>query len=85
MPIVPLPLKPSKGQPWLNVGDAWYDNVAQFLLDVPAFPRPAAADVTALPFTDRENVSFTGAGQTCTGLRASGTRPRTPASGYKWH
>ena len=23
MPIVPLPLKPSKGQPWLSVGDAW--------------------------------------------------------------
>ena len=29
MPIVPLPLKPAKGQPWLNVGDAWYDNVGQ--------------------------------------------------------
>ena len=65
MPIVPLPLKPAKGQPWLNVGDAWYDNVAQFLLDVPALQAAAAGTQTTLDglngrFATKVNPVFTG-------------------------
>ena len=65
MPIVPLPLKPSKGQPWLNVGDAWYDNVAQFLLDVPALQTAAQTTQSTLDgldgrFAPKVNPTFTG-------------------------
>lgn len=36
MPTVPMPAKPTTGQPWLAVGNAWYDNVQQLIVDVPA-------------------------------------------------
>ena len=44
MPTVPMPAKPTTGQPWLAVGDAWYDNVQQLIVDVPALK----ADVSQL-------------------------------------
>ena len=47
MPYVPLPAKPTAGQTWTAVGDAWYDNVAQLIVDVPAL----RADVTATQST----------------------------------
>ena len=44
MPYRPLPLKPTQGQPWRDFGDATYDNVAQFVTDLPALK----ADVDAV-------------------------------------
>ena len=44
MPYRPLPLKPTQGQPWRDFGDATYDNVAQFVTDLPALN----ADVDAV-------------------------------------
>ena len=47
MPIVPMPAKPTTGQPWLDVGYAWYDNVQQLITDVPQLK----SDVLALQGT----------------------------------
>ena len=55
MPIVPMPAKPTTGQPWLDVGYAWYDNVQQLITDVPQLK----SDVLALQGT-LANPSFTG-------------------------
>ena len=43
MPYRPLPLKPTQGQPWRDFGDATYDNVAQFVTDLPALKTDVAA------------------------------------------
>ena len=42
MPYRALPLKPTAGQPWRDFGDATYDNVAQFLVDIPALKADVA-------------------------------------------
>ena len=51
MPYRALPLKPTAGQPWRDFGDSVYDNVAQFLTDLPALKADianVAAQATAL-------------------------------------
>lgn len=48
MPFVPLPAKPTQGRPWLDVGDSWYDNVAQLIADVPALKTDVAATAVTL-------------------------------------
>lgn len=65
MPYRAMPQKPVQGGPWKDFGDSVYDNVAQFVTDLPALKTDVAnvtAQATTLTATKApiNNPSFTG-------------------------
>lgn len=73
MAYIPLPSKPASGAPWLTLGDAWYANVAQLVVDIPALradinATTATANTLATTKAPVNNPTFTG---TVSGITAA--------------